>query len=326
MRVFHGRRPGTVPLSTSDRELDAAARILLDDLRGRDDGEKVTLADVADRHGLPARRIHSAARALITTGHLLRVKYEADGRWATDLYVYPTPATDDEVEAVRAKHQSATSVTIERPATAGTEATGPTARPGSAPLPEDIDLATATAVRRVLEALPGQLTRLLPTPLPVSVQSAATAALAAGRTSDELAARVLRRWWEHGYATKATELDRPVGVAIALLRPGPCPDPRCEDGTVLDSEAPCVRCAERRQDHHRAQAAAPATSPRSPGPAPPAHPTPVPPQFADLPPPGTVSPEIASAGAARVRAALAATKTPTASPPPASTPLTRRTS
>ncbi|MER6913930.1 hypothetical protein ABT354_19845 [Streptomyces sp. NPDC000594] len=324
MRIFHGRRPDTTDPDDPARPADTAVQLLLDDLRGRTDGEQITLAGIADRHGLPVRRIHSAARALTSTGHLLRVKCETDGRWATDLYVYPTPVTDDEFEAVRANHLSATSLTIEHPP--ATRTAPPAAAPaGPAPLPEDVELATATAVRRVLESLPGQLTLLLPTPLPVPVQSAAAAALAAGRTPDELSARVLRRWWKHGYATKATDLQRPVGVAIALLRPGPCPDPRCEDGTVLDSDTPCTRCAERRQDHHRARAAEDAAHPRGPGSSAPGPPTPVPPPFTELPATGAVNPATASAGAARVRAALADAKDGPAQSPRSPAPLTRRT-
>ncbi|WP_189135114.1 hypothetical protein [Wenjunlia tyrosinilytica] len=110
------------------------------------------------------------------------------------------------------------------------------------------------SVRWVVTALPPQLRRTLPDRLPASLTDAVTAALEQGRTPDQLAARIERRWNHHGHAARfhAGQITRPVGVAVALVRPGECPDPRCEDGHNIDTGAACPRCEERRADRRRA--------------------------------------------------------------------------
>ncbi|UGQ10969.1 helix-turn-helix domain-containing protein [Yinghuangia sp. ASG 101] len=82
------------------------------------------------------------------------------------------------------------------------------------------------------------------------------------RTPAELAARVQRRWYAHGYADKLAEgtLARPVGAAVAMVRAGTCGNARCEDGTDLDTRAACRACQERKADRRavRRRAAPPA--------------------------------------------------------------------
>ncbi|MGP3991655.1 hypothetical protein [Streptomyces sp. 3N207] len=70
-----------------------------------------------------------------------------------------------------------------------------------------------------------------------------------------LAERVRRRWVTHGYARLLAEgtLKRPVGAAVALVKAGPCPDPRCEDGRLEDGAA-CRACGEREKDRRAGQA------------------------------------------------------------------------
>ncbi|GHH54605.1 hypothetical protein [Streptomyces candidus] len=61
--------------------------------------------------------------------------------------------------------------------------------------------------------------------------------------------RVARRWVTHGYTkhNAAGTLNSPVGATVAMLQPGPCPEPRCEDGE-LDDGNPCRSCIEREKD------------------------------------------------------------------------------
>ncbi|MEV6956550.1 hypothetical protein [Streptomyces sp. NPDC051183] len=318
MRIFHGRPSG----GTVQKELlrahglDGAAALLLTVLLEYEDGQAITLAALAEQYALPARRLHSAARALTGAGFLLRVKYESQGgRWATDLYAYPTPLTAVEHETVRGRHTDALTLTLEPDHAPGTPTPAAPPTPSAAPraesrpLPEDVELVTTAAVREVLDCLPVQLTVLLPSPLPAALHAAVRSALAAGRQPQDLCARIVRRWWAHGYATKAAlgSLTRPIGVAIALLRPGACPDPRCEDTVNLDTGAPCPRCAERSADHHRAKADAGDGPPR-PAPDAEAFATPTPPAFRSLEPAPAFDAATHAAGVARTRAALAAAK------------------
>ncbi|MFE0453138.1 hypothetical protein ACFW2D_17995 [Streptomyces sp. NPDC058914] len=95
------------------------------------------------------------------------------------------------------------------------------------------------------------------TDAPKTLVTAVTKALK-DRTAEQLADRVLRRWTTHGYEAKfeAGQLERPVGAAVAMLRHGECPDPRCEDGTVLEGGGPCVLCIERGKNYKADRAAA----------------------------------------------------------------------
>jgi hypothetical protein len=97
------------------------------------------------------------------------------------------------------------------------------------PLPEVWELSQA-----ILEALAGDVP-------------------AADRTVAQLGARIERRWNHHGWATKyyAGAIDSLVGAAVALVRPLKasdrygCGNPRCEDGTDVDTGDPCLVCPER---------------------------------------------------------------------------------
>jgi len=128
-------------------------------------------------------------------------------------------------------------------------ATAPRPRPHPRTVP-------AADLGRVLAAIPPPLRPLLPARLPRSVAQAVRDALGE-RTPDQLTARIDRRWCSYGYEIAAdprcggTGLSRPVGVLLTLLRPGPCPDPRCEDGVSVDTGARCPRCLERARDRAR---------------------------------------------------------------------------
>ncbi|MBM9509947.1 helix-turn-helix domain-containing protein [Actinacidiphila acididurans] len=82
---------------------------------------------------------------------------------------------------------------------------------------------------------------------------------AAGRTVEQLGARIERRWNLHGYAAKhhAGTLASPVGAAVAMVRPLKrgdqygCANPRCEEGTDVDTGEPCTACPERLADRRR---------------------------------------------------------------------------
>ncbi|MFW3477448.1 hypothetical protein [Streptomyces microflavus] len=84
------------------------------------------------------------------------------------------------------------------------------------------------------------------------------AAMAEGRTVEQMRDRIWFRWANHGWADKhdAGELNpkRMVGPAVALVRPlrrgdrFACPDLRCENGVSLDTEEVCRLCVERLAD------------------------------------------------------------------------------
>ncbi|MEU3756375.1 hypothetical protein AB0H17_27045 [Streptomyces olivoreticuli] len=119
----------------------------------------------------------------------------------------------------------------------------------------ETEAATVRAdVAAVAAAFPGELRTALErsarTALPRTLARAVEAELE-HRTAAQLAERIVRRWDAHGYAYDALSADggglrRPVGVAVALVRAGECPDPSCEDGTVIGSGAACRVCGERR--------------------------------------------------------------------------------
>ncbi|MFG2754693.1 hypothetical protein [Streptomyces xanthophaeus] len=111
----------------------------------------------------------------------------------------------------------------------------------------------AAAVAVVEAAWPAPLATLLPQYRPAVVRDAILAALDGGRTAEQLAERVRRRWWNHGYAMDAMPggkgLDSPVGVAVGLVRaPVDCPDPMCEDGSRIQvgPQDVCPKCEQRR--------------------------------------------------------------------------------
>ncbi|MGW7504372.1 hypothetical protein ACWGIR_22965 [Streptomyces albidoflavus] len=115
---------------------------------------------------------------------------------------------------------------------------------------------TARAVRQVEAAWPKELRTLLPNYRPNPLRDALVEALDS-RTPQQLAERIQRRWYAHGYARDAADdgrgIERPVGVAVALVRPSTdCPDPMCEDGITLDRETACRSCEERRTDRKAA--------------------------------------------------------------------------
>ncbi|MEU0625007.1 hypothetical protein ABZ329_29620 [Streptomyces rubiginosohelvolus] len=91
-----------------------------------------------------------------------------------------------------------------------------------------------------------------------SLSDAILAAMAEGRTVEQMRDRIWFRWANRGWADKhdAGELNpkRMVGPAVALVRPlrrgdrFACPDLRCENGVSLDTGEPCRLCAERLSD------------------------------------------------------------------------------
>ncbi|MFJ8388629.1 helix-turn-helix domain-containing protein [Streptomyces sp. NPDC094438] len=110
-------------------------------------------------------------------------------------------------------------------------------------------------VQCVLEAFPDALRealfRKVRSDRPKTVIQAIEKQLAGGGLvrAKILGDRVARRWVTHGYTKHNAEgtLTSPVGATVAMLQPGPCPEPRCEDGE-LDDGAPCRSCMEREKD------------------------------------------------------------------------------
>ncbi|MFF0395114.1 hypothetical protein ACFYSJ_04890 [Streptomyces sp. NPDC005248] len=102
-----------------------------------------------------------------------------------------------------------------------------------------------------------QLRDQLPNPVPGTVVDAIRGELVRGIAVDELVGRAERRWLEHGYESDAESAEgpgilRPVGVAVALVRPGKCTSPRCNDGQDLDTGGICRTCEREAEDRRRA--------------------------------------------------------------------------
>ncbi|MFD7615799.1 hypothetical protein [Streptomyces sp. NPDC059802] len=96
-----------------------------------------------------------------------------------------------------------------------------------------------------------------------TLSSAILTAMGEGRTVEQMGERIWYRWSNHGFADQWAEFGRfekPVGVAVALVRPlrrgdrFACPDLRCENGASLDTGALCQLCAERIADWKAEQA------------------------------------------------------------------------
>ncbi|MFG2540643.1 hypothetical protein ACGFU4_35935 [Streptomyces sp. NPDC048511] len=90
-----------------------------------------------------------------------------------------------------------------------------------------------------------------------TLSSAILTAIGEGRTVEQMRERIWFRWSNHGFADIWEEngrFDKPVGVAVALVRPlrrgdrFACPDLRCENGADVDTRVPCRLCAERIAD------------------------------------------------------------------------------
>ncbi|WP_371681568.1 hypothetical protein [Streptomyces sp. NBC_01276] len=131
----------------------------------------------------------------------------------------------------------------------------------------------AAAVARVEASWPEALVALLPKYRPAVLRDAILAALDGGRTAEQLAARVERRWWAHGYREALAEggpgIGSPVGVAVGLVRPSTdCPDPMCEDGVTIDRDTACPACEQRRADRKADRRQGLVPGPREAGPAP----------------------------------------------------------
>lgn len=91
-----------------------------------------------------------------------------------------------------------------------------------------------------------------------SLSSAILAAMAEGRTVEQMGDRIMYRWVNHGWAEKFAagelRLDRLVGPAVDMVRPlrkgdrFACPDLRCEVGIIQGTEEACKLCPERIAD------------------------------------------------------------------------------
>ncbi|MGR6975223.1 hypothetical protein ACU639_37565 [Streptomyces cynarae] len=136
--------------------------------------------------------------------------------------------------------------------------------------------AQTQVVEAVEAGLPEELRALLPPFRPTALRDTILREHQ-HRTTDELIARADRRWYAWGFASTAdisaggTGLTHPVGVAIRLLASHrcpiskcgrECPDPRCEDGVIIDTNQSCPRCAEHRRDHRTGDATQPSAASR----------------------------------------------------------------
>ncbi|MEV5129209.1 hypothetical protein AB0K87_01600 [Streptomyces sp. NPDC053705] len=97
-----------------------------------------------------------------------------------------------------------------------------------------------------------------------SLTDAILAGMAEGRTVEQMGARIMYRWVNHGwaekFAAKELNLKRLVGPAVDMVRPlvkgdrFACPDLRCEVGIIQGTEEACKLCPERIADWKAEQA------------------------------------------------------------------------
>ncbi|WP_326701442.1 hypothetical protein OG909_31480 [Streptomyces sp. NBC_01754] len=99
----------------------------------------------------------------------------------------------------------------------------------------------------VLQALPRPLLQALGHRAPRSVPDLVHQELGR-RTADQLLERVERRWnvrWSHALHEKDEDGRRrwaPEEIAEALVGPGRCTEPQCEDGYLISTGTPCRHC------------------------------------------------------------------------------------
>jgi hypothetical protein len=136
--------------------------------------------------------------------------------------------------------------------------------PSQKPKPADI--------RAVVDGIPAPLTPLLekdwPRGLPDSVNLLITEGLLRDhRTAGQLVERMARRWEVFGYEDALLSQDGPgirtaTGVLEELLSASKCwgNNIDCEDGIDRNTDAPCPRCEEAREDRIRAAEPAPAAA------------------------------------------------------------------
>ena len=111
----------------------------------------------------------------------------------------------------------------------------------------------AAQVKAVEACWPAALAAALPKYRPPILRDTILDALDA-RTPEQLAQRISYRWHAYNYAQDALSAEgrgivSAVGVAVALVKPGTCPDPMCEDGTILDTGMVCRACEQLAADH-----------------------------------------------------------------------------
>ncbi|MFI1154987.1 helix-turn-helix domain-containing protein [Streptomyces sp. NPDC020817] len=161
-------------------------------------------------------------------------------------------------------------------ASSGAGAPNRGSRPGKAGKTGGVRMSAeqAAAVATVEAAWPEALAALLPKYRPVVIRDTILAALDGGRSAEQLAERVRRRWWNHGYAMDAAEggkgIGSAVGVAVGLVRPSTdCPDPMCEDGARLQfgPRDVCPKCEARRAERRALRRQGMVPGPREAGPA-----------------------------------------------------------
>ncbi|MGH3448735.1 MAG: hypothetical protein ACRDP4_14040, partial [Nocardioidaceae bacterium] len=136
MQIRRGRpdRFTQVPNTTvDDPGLDILALGLLTQLLRFPDGWSTDLDQIGRRRGPSRRQLYPAMRTLVEAGYVVKVKYQqGDGKWATDVYTFDTPAEPDEVTDLLALYQGARAIRVEptrfAPATHPRQEAAPTAR------------------------------------------------------------------------------------------------------------------------------------------------------------------------------------------------------
>ncbi|WP_371801515.1 hypothetical protein OHA38_43840 (plasmid) [Streptomyces sp. NBC_01732] len=142
-----------------------------------------------------------------------------------------------------------------REASSGSAAAGGAGAPNRKSAPSGKEVLVTAEVQAVLKAFPDALREALVrkarSDRPKTLVQAIEKQLAGGGLvqAKKLGDRVARRWVTYGYTKHYAEgtLTSPVGATITMLKPGLCPEPRCEDGR-LDDGLPCRSCVEREKN------------------------------------------------------------------------------
>lgn len=108
MRKRSGRPPrfAAIPNQTIDdaASLDFMALGLLAVLLRHQDGWEITLAEIGEKYGYGREALANAMGALQVARYVIKIRSMAveTNQWSTEVYVYDTPATDEEAAAVLA--------------------------------------------------------------------------------------------------------------------------------------------------------------------------------------------------------------------------------
>ncbi|MFE0880161.1 hypothetical protein ACFW4X_35620 [Streptomyces smyrnaeus] len=245
-----------------DERLSLRAKGLFGLISVHETGSGVTAELLMERSPDSAPSVRAALRELERFGYLVRARPgRASGAPDRDRYFLAGAATGSAPDAEGCEPSAGSGARgseEDRSSTGGAGGTGTGKRRNAA---ADKPFLVSDQVHEVLLAFPDSLREALRAAAHTDRPRALVAAVERELRTvhvHRLAERVRRRWVAHGYARLLAEgeLKRPVGAAVAMVKAGPCPDPRCEDGRLEDG-AVCRACTEREQDRRAGRAQRP---------------------------------------------------------------------